>query len=162
MKNIKVMMMAAFVAVAAFCSCDSEPKFLKYGSLSLGLTPEAFVDSLLERGYEIDTTMKKIEGNIFLVNNGEVKSTMTIEVDDKGIVNLQETFERETNDSTEELYWKYRYEYEAIYSSQYMGKNSDVHKECIFQNKEGNVNVILENMYRPQFRLLLESKREEQ
>jgi len=96
-----------------------------------------------------------------LVNNGEAKSTMTIEVDDKGILNLQETFERETNDSTEELYWKYRKQYEAIYSDQYMGKNSDVHKECIFQNKEGNVNVILENMYRPQFRLLLESKRQE-
>lgn len=153
--------MAAFVAVTALCGCNSEPKYLIYDGLSLGLTPEAFVDSLFNRGYEIDTTMKKMEGNIFLVNNGEAKSTMTIEVDDKGILNLQETFERETNDSTEELYWKYRKQYEAIYSDQYMGKNSDVHKECIFQNKEGNVNVILENMYRPQFRLLLESKRQE-
>lgn len=153
--------MAAFVAVTALCGCNSEPKYLIYDGLSLGLTPEAFVDSLFNRGYEIDTTMKKMEGNIFLVNNGEAKSTMTIEVDDKGILNLQETFERETNDSTEELYWKYRKQYEAIYSDQYMGKNSDAHKECIFQNKEGNVNVILENMYRPQFRLLLESKRQE-
>ena len=153
--------MATFVAVTALCGCNSEPKYLIYDGLSLGLTPEAFVDSLFNRGYEIDTTMKKMEGNIFLVNNGEAKSTMTIEVDDKGILNLQETFERETNDSTEELYWKYRKQYEAIYSDQYMGKNSDVHKECIFQNKEGNVNVILENMYRPQFRLLLESKRQE-
>ncbi len=158
---MKKSIMAAFVAVTALCGCNSEPKYLIYDGLSLGLTPEAFVDSLFNRGYEIDTTMKKMEGNIFLVNNGEAKSTMTIEVDDKGILNLQETFERETNDSTEELYWKYRKQYEAIYSDQYMGKNSDVHKECIFQNKEGNVNVILENMYRPQFRLLLESKRQE-
>ena len=154
--------MAAFVAVTALCGCNSEPKYLIYDGLSLGLTPEAFVDSLFNRGYEIDTTMKKMEGNIFLVNNGEAKSTMTIELDDKGILNLQETFERETNDSTEELYWKYRKQYEAIYSDQYMGKNSDVHKECIFQNKEGNVNVILENMYRPQFCLLLNSKRQEE
>lgn len=158
---MKKSIMATFVAVTALCGCNSEPKYLIYDGLSLGLTPEAFVDSLFNRGYEIDTTMKKMEGNIFLVNNGEAKSTMTIEVDDKGILNLQETFERETNDSTEELYWKYRKQYEAIYSDQYMGKNSDVHKECIFQNKEGNVNVILENMYRPQFRLLLESKRQE-
>ena len=158
---MKKSIMAAFVAVTALCGCNSEPKYLIYDGLSLGLTPEAFVDSLFNRGYEIDTTMKKMEGNIFLVNNGEAKSTMTIEVDDKGILNLQETFERETNDSTEELYWKYRKQYEAIYSDQYMGKNSDAHKECIFQNKEGNVNVILENMYRPQFRLLLESKRQE-
>lgn len=158
---MKKSIMAAFVAVTALCGCNSEPKYLIYDGLSLGLTPEAFVDSLFNRGYEIDTTMKKMEGNIFLVNNEEAKSTMTIEVDDKGILNLQETFERETNDSTEELYWKYRKQYEAIYSDQYMGKNSDVHKECIFQNKEGNVNVILENMYRPQFRLLLESKRQE-
>ena len=153
--------MAAFVAVTALCGCNSEPKYLIYDGLSLGLTPEAFVDSLFNRGYEVDTTMKKMEGNIFLVNNGEAKSTMTIEVDDKGILNLQETFERETNDSTEELYWKYRKQYEAIYSDQYMGKNSDVNKECIFQTKEGNVNVLLENMYRPQFRLLLEAKRQE-
>lgn len=153
--------MAAFVAVTALCGCNSEPKYLIYDGLSLGLTPEAFVDSLFNRGYEIDTT-KKEEGNIFLVNNGEKKSSMTIELDDKGILNLQETFERETNDSTEELYWKYRKQYEAIYSDQYMGKNSDVHKECIFQNKEGNVNVILENMYRPQFCLLLNSKRQEE
>lgn len=158
---MKKSIMAAFVAVTALCGCNSEPKYLIYDGLSLGLTPKAFVDSLFNRGYEIDTTMKKMEGNIFLVNNGEAKSTMTIEVDDKGILNLQETFERETNDSTEELYWKYRKQYEAIYSDQYMGKNSDVHKECIFQNKEGNVNVILENMYRSQFRLLLESKRQE-
>ena len=153
--------MAAFVAVTALCGCNSEPKYLIYDGLSLGLTPEAFVDSLFNRGYEIDTT-KKEEGNIFLVNNGEKKSSMTIELDDKGILNLQETFERETNDSTEELYWKYRKQYEAIYSDQYMGKNSDGHKECIFQNKEGNVNVILENMYRPQFCLLLNSKRQEE
>jgi len=158
---MKKSIMAAFVAVTALCGCNSEPKYLIYDGLSLGLTPEAFVDSLFNRGYEIDTT-KKEEGNIFLVNNGEKKSSMTIELDDKGILNLQETFERETNDSTEELYWKYRKQYEAIYSDQYMGKNSDVHKECIFQNKEGNVNVILENMYRPQFCLLLNSKRQEE
>ena len=89
----------------------------------------------------------------------EEKSSMTIMVDSLGIVNLQETFDRETNDSTEELYWKYREMYEKIYSGNYMGKNSDVNKECIFQTKEGNVNVLLENMYRPQFRLLLEAKR---
>lgn len=158
---MKKSIMAAFVAVTALCGCNSDPKYLIYDGLSLGLTPEAFVDSLFNRGYEIDTT-KKEEGNIFLVNNGEKKSSMTIELDDKGILNLQETFERETNDSTEELYWKYRKQYEAIYSDQYMGKNSDVHKECIFQNKEGNVNVILENMYRPQFCLLLNSKRQEE
>ena len=67
---------------------------------------------------------------------------------------------QEINALTSEIE-KYRKQYEAIYSDQYMGKNSDAHKECIFQNKEGNVNVILENMYRPQFRLLLESKRQE-
>lgn len=158
---MKKIMIATMVALVALCSCDGEQKYLDLKGLSMGLEPEVFVDSLLNRGYEIDTTMKEVENNIFLVNNGEEKSTMTIEVDTFGIVNLQETFERETNDSTEELYWKYREMYEKIYSGNYMGKNSDVNKECIFQTKEGNVNVLLENMYRPQFRLLLEAKREE-
>ena len=70
---MKKIMIATMVALVALCSCDSEQKYLDFKGLSMGLEPEVFVDSLLNRGYEIDTTMEE-ENNIFLVNNGEEKS----------------------------------------------------------------------------------------
>lgn len=161
MKKINRMMAAALVAATTLCSCNSEPEYLTFRGLSMGMQPEAFVDSLLNKGYEIDTTMEA-EGCIFLVNKGELKSSMTIEVDEKGIANLQENFERETNDSTEELYWSNRKVYEDLYPGTfYMKKNSDLHKHCVFQTAMGDVNVVLENPFRPTFYMLLEAKREE-
>ena len=158
---MKKMMMAAMVALTTLCGCNSEPEYLTFKGLSLGLKPEAFVDSLLAKGYEIDTTMEA-DGCIFLINRGETKSSMTIEVDVKGIANLQENFERETNDSTEQLYWDNRKVYEDLYPGTfYMKKNSDLHKHCVFQTKMGDVNVVLENPFRPTFYMLLEAKREE-
>lgn len=161
MKKINKIMAAAMVALTTLCGCNSEPEYLTFRGLSLGMNPEAFVDSLLAKGYEIDTTMKA-DNCVFLVNKGEQKSSMTIEIDELGIANLQENFERETNDSTEELYWSNRKVYEDLYPGTfYMEKNSDLHKHCVFQTAMGNVNVVLENPFRPTFYMLLEAKREE-
>lgn len=153
--------MMAVVAAAVVGACSSEPKYLSYEGLSMGLPAKVFADSLLKRGMVVDTLNEETDRVVMLMP-GETKK-VTVIMNGEAIASVQESYEATYNDSTRQLFKKY-YDrlVEEINPYPEMPKNAEDHKEARFQADEGMVTLILENTYTPSFGIVYENKQSEE
>ncbi len=153
--------MMAVVTAAVVCACSSEPKYLSYEGLSMGLPAKVFADSLLKRGMVVDTLNEETDRVVMLMP-GETKK-VTVIMNGEAIASVQESYEATYNDSTRQLFKKY-YDrlVEEINPYPEMPKNAEDHKEARFQADEGMVTLILENTYTPSFGIVYENKQSEE
>ncbi len=157
---MKKTMMAVVTAVVVG-ACSSEPKYLSYEGLSMGLPAKVFADSLLKRGMVVDTLNEETDRVVMLMP-GETKK-VTVIMNGEAIASVQESYEATYNDSTRQLFKKY-YDrlVEEINPYPEMPKNAEDHKEARFQADEGMVTLILENTYTPSFGIVYENKQSEE
>ena len=153
--------MMAVVTAAVVGACSSEPKYLSYEGLSMGLPAKVFADSLLKRGMVVDTLNEETDRVVMLMP-GETKK-VTVIMNGEAIASVQESYEATYNDSTRQLFKKY-YDrlVEEINPYPEMPKNAEDHKEARFQADEGMVTIILENTYTPSFGIVYENKQSEE
>ena len=153
--------MMAVVTAAVVGACSSEPKYLSYEGLSMGLPAKVFADSLLKRGMVVDTINEETDRVVMLMP-GETKK-VTVIMNGEAIASVQESYEATYNDSTRQLFKKY-YDrlVEEINPYPEMPKNAEDHKEARFQADEGMVTLILENTYTPSFGIVYENKQSEE
>ena len=151
----------AVVTAAVVGACSSEPKYLSYEGLSMGLPAKVFADSLLKRGMVVDTLNEETDRVVMLMP-GETKK-VTVIMNGEAIASVQESYEATYNDSTRQLFKKY-YDrlVEEINPYPEMPKNAEDHKEARFQADEGMVTLILENTYTPSFGIVYENKQSEE
>ena len=125
MKKILV----ALVAFLALCACSSEPQYLNYRGLSMGMPFKAFYDSL-----------------VLAQQNDTLKM-------------IQETYELSTNDSTRNLWQQLRdnleKELDAWPNCPVLG---DDHKVAKFETEGGFITVTLKNTYTPTLNVLYQTK----
>ena len=153
--------MMAVVTAAVVGACSSEPKYLSYEGLSMGLPAKVFADSLLKRGMVVDTLNEETDRVVMLMP-GETKK-VTVIMNGEAIASVQESYEATYHDSTRQLFKKY-YDrlVEEINPYPEMPKNAEDHKEARFQADEGMVTLILENTYTPSFGIVYENKQSEE
>ena len=153
--------MMAVVTAAVVGACSSEPKYLSYEGLSMGLPAKVFADSLLKRGMVVDTLNEETDRVVMLMP-GETKK-VTVIMNGEAIASVQESYEATYNDSTRQLFKKY-YDrlVEEINPYPEMPKNAEDHKEARFQADEGMVTLILQNTYTPSFGIVYENEQSEE
>ena len=155
MKKILV----AVVAFLAFCACSSEPQYLNYRGLSMGMPFKAFYDSLTNRGFAIDSARSDSDlTNVVMKNPGELYHLVLAQQNDT-LKMIQETYELSTNDSTRNLWQKFRDETEKELGTwPNMPKRGDDHKVAKFETDGGFITITLLNTYKPTLTVLYQQK----
>jgi len=155
MKKILV----AVVAFLALCACSSEPEYLNYRGLSMGMPFKAFYDSLTNRGFAIDSARSDSAlTNVVMRNPGE-KYHLVLAQQNDTLKMIQETYELSTNDSTRNLWQQIRdgleKELNAWPNCPVLG---DDHKVAKFETDGGFITVTLKNTYTPTLNVLYQTK----
>ena len=155
MKKILV----AVVAFLALCACSSEPEYLNYRGLSMGMPFKTFYDSLIARGFVVDSgRTDSAFTNVVMKNPAELFHLVMAQQNDT-LKMVQESYELSTNDSTRHLWQQIRDEKEKELDA---WPNcpilKDDHKVAKFETDGGFVTVTLENTYTPTLTVLYQSK----
>ena len=146
MKKILV----AIVAIAALCACNSEKKDLSYRGLSMGLPFQTFIDSLLQRGFFVDSAKTDSAFQMVVMGNDAVRYRLVIAQKDGQVAALQENWNLQSNDSTRQLWQKMRDDFEKELGAwPNMPKHGDDHKIAKFEGEGGFITLTLENTYKP-------------
>ena len=155
MKKILV----AVVAFLALCACSSEPEYLNYRGLSMGMPFKAFYDSLIARGFVVDSARTDSAfTNVLMKNPAELYHLVVAQQNDT-VKMVQASYELSTNDSTRNLWQQIRDEKEKELDA---WPNcpilKDDHKVAKFETDGGFVTVTLMNTYTPTLTVLYQSK----
>ena len=149
----------ALVAFLALCACSSEPQYLNYRGLSMGMPFKAFYDSLTNRGFAIDSARSdSAMTNVVMRNPNEIYHLVLAQQNDT-LKMIQETYELSTNDSTRNLWQKMRDDLEKELGSwPNMPKRGDDHKVAKFETDGGFITLTLMNTYSPTLNVLYQTK----
>ena len=147
------------VAFLALCACSSEPEYLNYRGLSMGLPFKTFYDSLQARGFVIDSARSDSAlTNIVMTNPKELYHLVLAQQNDT-LRMLQESYELSTNDSTRNLWQQIRDEKEKELGTwpncPHLG---DDHKVAKFETDGGFITITLKNTYTPTLNVLYQLK----
>lgn len=151
-----------FVALMAFgmlCACSSEPVYLNYHGLSMGMPFKAFYDSLTNRGFALDSARSDSALTNVVMTNPDEKYHLVLGQQNDTLKMIQETYELSTNDSTRNLWQKLRdnleKELDAWPNCPVLG---DDHKVAKFETDGGFITVTLKNTYTPTLNVLYQAK----
>ena len=156
---MKKFLSVSFAAVIALCACNSEKKPFTYRGLSMAMPFEAFIDSLQQRGYAIDSAKTDSAfTRVVMSRTGDHFRLMIAQ--DNGLVQaLQENYTLSTNDSTRRFWQELRDGFEKELGAwPNMPKHGDDHKIAKFEADGGFITVTLENTYKPTLTVLYQSK----
>ena len=149
----------AVVAFLVLCACSSEPQYLNYRGLSMGMPFKAFYDSLMNRGFALDSASSdSVLTNVVMRKSGELYHLVLAQQNDT-LKMIQETYELSTNDSTRNLWQQIRdnleKELNAWPNCPHLG---DDHKVAKFETDGGFITVTLKNTYTPTLNVLYQTK----
>ena len=156
---MKKFLSVSFAAVIALCACNSEKKPFTYRGLSMAMPFEAFIDSLQQRGYAIDSAKTDSAfTRVVMSRTGDHFRLMIAQ--DNGLVQaLQENYTLSTNDSTRRFWQELRDGFEKELGAwPNMPKHGDDHKIAKFEADGGFITVTLENTYKPTLTVLYQCK----
>lgn len=156
MRNIFV----AFVVFLALCACSNgEKKALEYRGLSMSTPFKTFCDSLVARGFAIDSAKTDSDfSRVSMVNPAEKYRLMIAQHNDT-IDALQENYIISTNDSTRKMWQQIRDDFEkSIGAWPNMLKDGEDHRIAKFEAEGGFITVTLENTYKPTLSVLYQAK----
>ena len=136
------------MGIVALCACKGEREYLDFRGLSMGMPAKAMCDSLLARGFELDSNLT--DENVFVLTNAEDHSRVDIKFVNDTINDILESYAASYNDSTIGIYNARHKEYTDRYGWCNMKRNADLHKEANFQvGDKGGLMLILHNTYSP-------------
>lgn len=149
----------AIVAVVALCACSSDPVYLNYRGLSMGLPFKTFCDSLMARGFAVDSAHSdSAMTNVVMVKPGELYHLVMAQQNDT-LKMIQESYQLSTNDSTRNLWQQIRDETEKELGAwPNMPKRGDDHKVAKFETDGGFITITLMNTYKPTLTVLYQQK----
>ncbi len=153
--------LAAFVALLAFCACSNENNSFEYRGLPLSLNTTAFIDSMAQRGFAVDSAAAPDStGRIVVLKNTAEKYRVLLSQNNGTLMAVQENYSLSTNDSTRALWQQLRDQLEKDLGA---WPNcpilKDDHKVAKFEMDGGFVTVTLKNTYTPTLSVLYEVKR---
>ena len=142
----------ALMAVAAMCvACQesSAPVNFNYRGLAFTLPVSQFVDSMMARGFAVDSAASDSGNNVVLASPAEHYRVLAAFKGEKLMV-VQETYNLSTNDSTRQMWQEIRDGLEKELGAwPDCPILKDDHKEANFDAGEGLISVLLENTYTP-------------
>ena len=149
----------ALVAIVAFCACNSEKKEFSYRGLSMALPFQSFCDSLVNRGYAVDSAKTDSAfTRVVMARTGDHYRLMLAQQNGK-LQALQENYTLSTNDSTRRTWQQLRDDFEKELGAwPNMPKHGDDHKIAKFETDGGFITITLENTYKPTLTVLYEVK----
>jgi hypothetical protein len=144
-------MLFSLMALAAICACQQSgtPAQFNYRGLAFTLPVSQFVDSMLARGFAVDSVASDSGKTVVLASPAEKYRVLAAFRGDTLTV-VQETYVLSTNDSTRQMWQELRDGLE-----QELGAWPDCpmlkedHKVANFDAGEGLISVLLENTYAP-------------
>ena len=149
-----------FVTLTVLLACSDEKAPFNYRGLPLSLTSTQFVDSMLARGFAVDSVASD-SGKTVVFANKDVKYRVLMAFTGDKIAAVQENYSFSTNDSTRQLWQELR---DGLEKDLDAWPNcpilKDDHKKADFETDGGFVSVILENTYKPTLMVLYQVKKE--
>ena len=144
---MKKLILAA-VIVVSLCACKGEREYLDFRGLSLGMSAKAMCDSLLNRGFVLDSNLT--DESTFVLHNDQDLSRVDIKFYNDTISDVLESYAATYNDSTTNLFKRRHKEYTDLYGWANMTHDADLHKEAHYQTGgKGGLVLILHNTYSP-------------
>lgn len=150
----------AVMAFVLLCACGGgEPSNFDYKGLSMRLPFKTFVDSMVSRGFAIDSAKTDSDWHrVSLAHPGLNYRVMLAQRNDT-LLALQENYMVSTNDSTRRMWQEFRDQMEKDLGAwPNMPKHGDDHKIAKFETDGGFITLTLENTYRPTLSVLYEVK----
>lgn len=150
----------ALVAFLALCACsDGDKKSLDYRGLSMGVPFKTFCDSLVARGFTVDSAKTDSDlSRVSLFNPAEKYRLMIAQRNDT-IEALQENYIISTNDSTRKMWQELRDGFEKVVGAwPNMLKDGEDHRIAKFEAEGGFITITLENTYKPTLSVLYQVK----
>ena len=153
-----------FIAVMAFLAlsaCNSDKSDFLYRGLSTSLPLNVFIDSMVQRGFAVDSAAAPDStGRVVVLKNPAEKYHVLLGQADGVIQAVQENWVLSTNDSTRQMWQKLRDDFEketGAWPNCPMLK--DDHKVAKFELESGFVTITLKNIYTPTLNVLYELKK---
>ncbi|MBQ3700975.1 MAG: hypothetical protein II886_13895 [Prevotella sp.] len=137
------------LAMTAIASCSDKQKPFNYRGLSFKLTTSQLVDSMLARGFAVDSAASDSGRIVVLAKSGERYRVLVAYNGDK-LQAIQENYSMSTNDSTRQMWQQLRDGLEKELNAwPDCPMLKDDHKIANFDASDGIISVTLENTYRP-------------
>lgn len=156
---MKKMVIAALAAVA-LCACGGERDYLSVKGISMGLPAKTFVDSLVGRGFAVDSAHSGDE-LIRLSQPGRPQYTITVANNGNVITAVEEDYYATYNDSTRGLWQELRDSLvEVLGRNPGVPKRGEDHKIAEFETSEYKLVVTLDNHSVPFLSVFYEMKGE--
>jgi hypothetical protein len=144
---MKKLLFAAMAAVA-LCACNSEREYLDFRGLSLGMSAKNMCDSLLLKGFEIDTNLT--DESTYVLYNAKEYCRVDIMQNNDTISDVLESYVASYNDSTTQIYNERHEQFNALYGWALMKHSADLHKEAHYQTDgKGALVLTLHNTHTP-------------
>lgn len=154
---MKKLIFAALVAVV-LCACGGERDYLSVKGLSMGLPAKTFVDSLVGRGFAVDSAHSG-EGLTRLALPGRASYGITVANNGDVITAVEEDYYATYNDSTRALWQELRDSLvEVLGRNPGVPKRGDDHKIAEFETSEYKLVVTLDNHSVPFLSVFYEMK----
>ena len=148
------------VALMAFVACQENKSPFNYRGLAFSLPASELVDSLVARGFAIDSATSDSGRQVQLYKTG-VPYHVLIAYQDDQLQAIQENYRLSTNDSTRRLWQEIR---DGLEKELGAWPNcpilKDDHKKADFETDGGFISVTLENTYKPTLMVLYKPKKE--
>lgn len=151
----------ALVAVAALCACQKEHTPFNYRGLAFSLSVDQFVDSMISRGFAVDSVASDSGNTVVLANPAEHYRVLAA-FKNQQLLAIQETYTLSTNDSTRRMWQELRDGLEKELNAwPDCPILKDDHKEANFDTGDGFISLLLENTYKPTLTVRYTNKKNE-
>ena len=151
----------ALVAVAALCACQKEHTPFNYRGLAFSLSVDQFVDSMIARGFAVDSVASDSGNTVVLANPAEHYRVLAA-FKNQQLQAIQETYTLSTNDSTRRMWQELRDGLEKELNAwPDCPILKDDHKEANFDTGDGFISLLLENTYKPTLTVRYTNKKNE-
>lgn len=155
---MKKMFFAALAAVM-MCACSGEREYLSVRGLSMGLPAKVFADSMMARGFQLDSAHSGSEMKVF-VRAGQPAYSVTVACEGDVISAVEEDYRATYNDSTRALWQTLRDSLvEVLGRNPGIPKRGDDHKIAEFETSEYKLVVTLDNHSVPFLSVFYEMKK---
>mgnify|MGYP006916060030 CR=1 FL=1 len=150
------------IVAATLTACGEEKKApFNYRGLAFSLPTSQFADSLLARGFAVDSTASDSGRTVVFANPAEHYRVL-VAFSDQKLQAVQETYQLSSNDSTRSMWQELRDGLEKELGAwPDCPILKDDHKIANFDASDGIISVILENTYTPTLTVRYTPKQEE-
>ncbi len=157
---MKRILFVSVVVLALFACQQKGTSSFNYRGLAMTMPVNEFVDSMLNRGFVVDSVASD-SGRTVVLASEQVKYRVLAAFKGTELLVVQETYSLSSNDSTRTMWQEVRDGLEKEYGWPDCPMLKDDHKIANFDAGDGLIAVILENTYSPMLTVRYSKKTEE-